>query len=58
MQILREHFDRIFHEEQGSLFAKLPEVAMEKMTASHRRIKQRLLHETITELKAMMLETD
>lgn len=56
MQGLREQFDKIFHEEQARLFAKLPPTTAEKMTASNRRIKQRLLHETITEIKAMILE--
>jgi glutamyl-tRNA reductase len=48
---LQGRFDTIFDEERGALTA-LDDPAGERLAMAHRRIKQRLLHEVIQELKA------
>lgn len=54
IQRLRERFDRIFDEEQNQLQTTLGHPLDKKNQSAQRRIKQRLLHEAITQVKALV----
>ncbi len=50
---LQTHFDEIFGQEQAQVEALLDEKEVARLHAAHHRIKQRLLHEVITQLKPL-----
>ncbi|MCL5271501.1 MAG: hypothetical protein M1457_13330, partial [bacterium] len=54
---LSEHFDRIFDEEDSAIAPiEGGSPSAGQLQSSHRRIKQRLLHEVIQELKSRLVQ--
>lgn len=56
IQCLHLHVDRIFEEEQAGLTADLSEELLGKISLMQHRIKQRLMHEVIQEVKARLMD--
>lgn len=55
IQQLHKHVDRIFSEEQADLAIHLDPEQQKKLELTHHRIKQRLMHEVISEMKTSMI---
>lgn len=56
IQGLHKHIDRIFTEEQAALAETCTPEIQKKLEAAHHRIKQRLMHEVILEMKSTLMK--